>query len=47
MLLNRGVEPAKVMMLAGFADLKTLGIYMRKTGIMIKGATKALDDFMT
>lgn len=46
-LLNRGVEPAKVMMLAGFADLKTLAIYMRKTGILLKGATRVLDDFVT
>lgn len=45
-LLNRGVEPAKVMMLAGFADLKTLAIYMRKTGILLKGATNVLDDFV-
>ena len=45
-LLNRGVEPAKVMMLAGFADLKTLGIYLRKGGILIKGATSPLDNFI-
>jgi len=46
LLLNRGVEPAKVMLLAGFADLKTLAIYMRKAGILVKGATKVLNDFI-
>jgi integrase len=46
-LLNRGVERAKVMMLAGFADLKTLAIYMRKMGILLKESTKVLDDFVT
>ncbi len=47
MLLNLGVEHAKVMMLAGVADLKTLGIYLRKGWGLVRGATKVLDDFMT
>lgn len=44
MLLNKGVEPAKVMAMGGWTDLKTMMIYIRKAGIDIKGATSALDD---
>lgn len=47
MLLNKGVEPAKVMSMGGWSDLKTLMIYVRKAGIDIKGSTSALDDIDT
>jgi integrase len=42
LLLNRGIEPAKVMMMGGWKDLKTLMIYLRKAGIQIKGITDNL-----
>jgi len=37
MLLSRGLEPAKVMKLGGWRDLKTMMIYLRKAGIDTKG----------
>lgn len=37
MLLSQGVEPAKVMRLGGWRDLKTMMIYVRKAGIDIRG----------
>lgn len=37
MLLSRGVEPAKVMKLGGWKDLKTMMIYLRKAGIDTRG----------
>ncbi len=41
-LLSKGVEPIKVMMMGGWADLETLMLYVRKSGIEIKGATAKL-----
>jgi len=38
MLLNRGVEPIKVMAMGGWKDLKTMQIYIRKAGVETKGA---------
>lgn len=46
MLLNRGVEPAKVMLMAGWSDLKTMARYLRKAGILFKGSTNVLDDIL-
>lgn len=46
LLLNRGVEPAKVMMMAGWSDLKTMARYLRKAGILLKGSTDVLDDVL-
>jgi len=42
MLLGRGAEPAKVMKLGGWKDLKTMMIYLRKAGIDTRGT---LSDF--
>lgn len=42
-LLSKGVAPAKIMIMGGWADLKTLMVYMRKAGIDIRGATDVLD----
>ncbi|MBK9039459.1 MAG: site-specific integrase [Bdellovibrionales bacterium] len=38
MLLSQGLEPAKVMRLGGWRDLKTLMIYVRKAGIDTRGS---------
>lgn len=38
MLLNRGVEPIKVMTMGGWKDLKTMQIYIRKAGVEVRGA---------
>lgn len=43
MLLNNGVDQAKVMVMGGWTDLKTMMIYVRKAGIDIRGATAMLD----
>ncbi len=37
LLLSSGLEPIKVMKMGGWKDLKTLQIYIRKSGIDIKG----------
>ena len=42
-LLSKGVAPAKVMMMGGWKDMKTMMIYMRKAGINIKGMTDCLN----
>ncbi|MES3036987.1 MAG: tyrosine-type recombinase/integrase [Bdellovibrionota bacterium] len=42
MLLSRGVEPIKVMYSGGWKDLKTMMIYMRKSGVNIRGMTDGL-----
>lgn len=42
-LLSKGIAPAKVMVMGGWKDLKTMMIYMRKSGIEIKGITNSLD----
>lgn len=42
-MLGMGVEPARVMIMGGWSDLKTMQIYMRKAGISIKGMTDGLN----
>jgi integrase len=41
-MLGRGVEPAKVMIMGGWKDMKTMMIYLRKAGISIRGNTDGL-----
>ena len=41
-LIGVGVEPAKVMKICGWKDLKTLAIYLRLAGVDEKGATEGL-----
>jgi integrase len=41
-MLGKGVQPAKVMVMGGWNDLKTMMIYMRKAGIDIRGITDVL-----
>jgi integrase len=43
LLLSEGLEPIKVMKLGGWADMKTMMIYIRKAGVDIKGATSCLN----
>lgn len=45
-LLEKGVEPAKVMKICGWKQLKTLEIYMRLAGISESGATDNLNIFL-
>lgn len=42
-MLSKGVEPIKVMSMGGWRDLKTMQIYIRKSGINIQGITNALN----
>lgn len=42
-MLSKGIEPAKVMIMGGWKELKTLQVYLRKAGIMTKGITDGLD----
>ncbi len=42
-LLSRGVEPAKVMKVAGWKDLSTMQRYVRLAGVEIQGVTDSLD----
>lgn len=42
-MLSKGVEPAKVMVMGGWKDMKTLMVYLRKAGISIRGITSCLD----
>ena len=42
-MLSKGIEPIKVMSMGGWKDLKTMQIYIRKSGINIRGITKCLD----
>jgi hypothetical protein len=42
-MLGKGVQPAKVMIMGGWKDLKTMMIYMRKAGIETKGITEVLN----
>ncbi|MCB9092981.1 MAG: site-specific integrase [Halobacteriovoraceae bacterium] len=42
-MLSKGVEPIKVMAMGGWKELKTMQIYIRKSGIHIKGITDGLD----
>lgn len=41
-MLSKGVEPIKVMSMGGWRDLKTMQIYVRKSGINIHGITIGL-----
>jgi integrase len=43
LLLGKGIQPAKVMVMGGWNDLKTMMIYMRKAGIDIRGITDVLN----
>jgi integrase len=43
LMLGKGVQPAKVMVMGGWNDLKTMMIYMRKAGIDIRGITDVLE----
>ena len=43
LLLSKGVQPIRVMMMGGWKDLKTMQIYVRKAGVELKGATDCLD----
>ena len=42
-LLSTGVEPLKVMRMGGWSDLKTFQIYLRMSGVDVRGVTEALD----
>ncbi len=42
-MLSKGVEPIKVMSMGGWRDLKTMQIYIRKSGINILGITNQLN----
>lgn len=42
-MLSKGVEPAKVMVMGGWKDIKTLMVYLRKAGIGIRGITDAFN----
>ena len=42
-MLSKGVEPIKVMAMGGWKDLKTMQIYIRKSGIHIQGITDTLN----
>jgi integrase len=44
-MLSKGVEPIKVMSMGGWRDLKTMQIYIRKSGINIQGITSHLNFF--
>ncbi len=41
-MLSKGIEPIKVMSMGGWKDLKTMQIYIRKSGIHIQGITDSL-----
>jgi integrase len=43
LMLAKGAQPAKVMIMGGWKDLKTMMVYMRKAGISIKGITDVLE----
>lgn len=42
-MLGKGIQPAKVMIMGGWNDLKTMMIYMRKAGIETRGITDVLN----
>ena len=44
-MLSKGIEPIKVMSMGGWKDLKTMQIYIRKSGIHIQGITNDLNFF--
>lgn len=39
-LLSMGVEPLKVMRMGGWSDLKTFQIYLRLSGVDVKGVAE-------
>jgi integrase len=41
-MLSKGIEPIKIMSMGGWKDLKTMQIYIRKSGINIQGITDKL-----
>jgi integrase len=43
MMLSKGVEPIKVMMIGEWKDMKTMMRYIRDAGISVKDTTEALD----
>ena len=43
MMLSNGIEPIKVMSMGGWQSLSRLQIYVRKSGVHIKGITDNLD----
>lgn len=42
-MMSKGIEPAKVMVMGGWKDIKTLMVYLRKAGISIRGITDNLN----
>ncbi len=42
-MLSKGFEPIKVMFMGDWKDLKTMQIYIRKSGINIHGITESLN----
>lgn len=42
-MLQKGIEPIKVMSMGGWKELKTMQIYIRKSGINIRGITDTLN----
>lgn len=42
-LLSTGVEPLKLMRMGGWSDLKTFQIYLRMSGVDVKGIAGSLD----
>lgn len=42
-LLSTGVEPLKVMRMGGWSDLKTFQIYLRMSGVDVKGVAEGLE----
>ena len=42
-LLSTGVEPLKVMRMGGWSDLKTFQIYLRMSGVDVRGVAEGLD----
>ena len=43
LMLSKGVEPIKIMAMGGWKDLKTMQIYIRKSGIYINGITDSIN----
>lgn len=41
-LLSTGVEPLKVMRMGGWSDLKTFQIYLRMSGVDVRGVAEGL-----
>ena len=39
-LLSTGVEPLKVMRMGGWSDLKTFQIYLRMSGVDVRGVAE-------